>query len=212
MKTDNIVLYGITDSSFDSLPLEAQVEAAIKGGAGMIQLREKNITEDEYIKKAVSLLSVTKKYNVPLIINDNVKVAYASGADGVHLGQSDGDPAAARKILGGKAIIGVTAKTVEQAVRAQTAGADYLGSGAMFVSSTKPDAAAMSAETLRDICSSVSIPVYAIGGITAEKCYVLKNTGIAGIAAVSSVFDSDSAEGITDNAKKLLNAVMECIG
>lgn len=212
MKTDNIVLYGITDSSFDSIPLEVQVEAAIKGGAGMIQLREKNIPEDEYIKKAVSLLRVTKKYNVPLIINDNVTVAYALGADGVHLGQSDGEPVAARKILGGKAIIGVTAKTVEQAVRAQTAGADYLGSGAMFVSSTKPDAAAMSAETLRDICSSVSIPVYAIGGITAENCSALKNTGIAGIAAVSSVFDSISAEGITDNAKKLLNAVMECIG
>lgn len=212
MKTDNILLYGITDSSFDSISLEVQVEAAIRGGAGMIQLREKNISQEEYIKKAVSLLKITKKYNVPLIINDSVETALKSGADGVHLGQSDGDPEAARKILGDKAIIGVTAKTVEQAAKAQAAGADYLGSGAMFVSPTKPDAIAMSAETLRQICNSVTIPVYAIGGIAADNCSVLKNTGICGIAAVSSLFASDSSEGITGNAQKLLNAVMECIG
>ncbi|MDY3791537.1 MAG: thiamine phosphate synthase [Oscillospiraceae bacterium] len=202
MKTD-YTLYAITDSSYTRLPLSEQAEAAISGGATVIQLREKNISEEDYIQKAKEVLSVTKRYGVPLIINDNVNVAYLSGADGVHLGQTDGDPKAARQILGEKAIIGVTAKSVLQAKAAEAAGADYLGSGAMFVSPTKPNAKALSMSELREICSSVSIPVCAIGGINADNVTALRGSGIMGIAVVSAIFGSETAEGIAAAARYL---------
>lgn len=199
----NCKLYAITDSSYTRLTLAEQVEAAISGGAEIIQLREKNISEEEYIGKAKEVLSVTKKYGIPLIINDNVNVALSSGADGVHLGQTDGDQKAARQLLGEKAIIGVTAKSVSQAKAAEALGADYLGSGAMFVSPTKPNAKALSMQELRDICSSVTIPVYAIGGINEENVTGLKGSGISGIAVVSAIFGSEDTEGITAAAKRL---------
>ncbi len=210
MKTDYI-LYAITDSSYTRLSLSEQTEAAISGGATVIQLREKNISEEEYIKKAKEVLSVTKKYGVPLIINDNVNVAYLSGADGVHLGQTDGDPKSARRILGEKAIIGVTAKSVLQAKAAEAAGADYLGSGAVFVSPTKPNAKALSMSELREICSSVSIPVCAIGGINADNVTALRDSGIKGIAVVSAIFGSETAEGIAAAARYLRAAAEDII-
>lgn len=199
----NCKLYAITDSSYIRLPLSEQVEAAVSGGADIIQLREKNISNEEYIEKAKEILSVTKKYGVPLIINDNVNVALLSGADGVHLGQTDGDPKAARQILGENAIIGVTAKSVLQAKSAEAAGADYLGSGAMFVSPTKPNAKALSISELCEICSSVNIPVFAIGGINEENVKHLEDCGISGIAVVSAVFGSETVEGISAAAKRL---------
>lgn len=210
MKTD-YTLYAITDSSYTRLPLSEQAEAAISGGATVIQLREKNISEEDYIQKAKEVLSVTKRYGVPLIINDNVNVAYLSGADGVHLGQTDGDPKSARQILGEKAIIGVTAKSVSQAKAAEAAGADYLGSGAMFVSSTKPNAKALSMSELRQICSSVSIPVCAIGGINADNVTALRGSGIMGIAVVSAIFGSETAEGIAAAARYLRAAAGDII-
>ena len=210
MKTD-YTLYAITDSSYTRLPLSEQAEAAISGGATVIQLREKNISEEDYIQKAKEVLSVTKKYGVPLIINDNVNVAYLSGADGVHLGQTDGDPKAARRILGKNAIIGVTAKSVLQAKAAEAAGADYLGSGAMFVSPTKPNAKALSMSELREICSSVSIPVCAIGGINADNVTALRGSGIMGIAVVSAIFGSETAEGIAAAARYLRAAAGDII-
>lgn len=210
MKTD-YTLYAITDRSYTRLPLAEQVKAAISGGATVIQLREKNISEEEYIRKAEEVLSVTKKYGVPLIINDNVNVALKSGADGVHLGQTDGDPALARRILGDKAIIGVTAKSVLQAKAAEAAGADYLGSGAVFVSPTKPGAKALSIFELTEICSSVSIPVCAIGGINAENVTSLRGSGIRGIAVVSAIFGSETAEGIAAAAKALRAAAEDII-
>ena len=210
MKTD-YTLYAITDSSYTRLPLSEQAEAAISGGATVIQLREKNISEEDYIQKAKEVLSVTKRYGVPLIINDNVNVAYLSGADGVHLGQADGDPKAARQILGEKAIIGVTAKSVLQAKAAEAAGADYLGSGAMFVSPTKPNAKALSMSELREICSSVSIPVCAIGGINADNVTALRGSGIMGIAVVSAIFGSETAEGIAAAARYLRAAAGDII-
>ena len=210
MKTD-YTLYAITDSSYTRLPLSEQAEAAILGGATVIQLREKNISEEDYIQKAKEVLSVTKRYGVPLIINDNVNVAYLSGADGVHLGQTDGDPKAARQILGEKAIIGVTAKSVLQAKAAEAAGADYLGSGAMFVSPTKPNAKALSMSELREICSSVSIPVCAIGGINADNVTALRGSGIMGIAVVSAIFGSETAEGIAAAARYLRAAAGDII-
>ena len=210
MKFD-MTLYAITDSSYKRLSLAEQTEAAIIGGASIIQLREKNISEEEYIKRAEEALTVTRKYGVPLIINDNVNVAFRAGADGVHLGQTDCDPAEARRILGRNAIIGVTAKSVGQAREAEEKGADYLGSGAMFVSPTKPDAKALSVSELSEICRCVNIPVCAIGGINAENALTLRGSGIKGIAVVSAVFSSETSEGITAAAKKLRTASEEIV-
>ena len=173
-------LYAITDRNLIQSSLDEDIAAAVKGGARLIQLREKNVTEDEYIAYAREALAVCRSLGAKLIINDSVTVCAAVDADGVHLGQGDTDPKEARRILGYNAIIGVTAKTVEQAQRAEADGADYLGSGAVFGTSTKADAVKMDIETLREIVSSVSIPVYAIGGINAENISQLRGSGIYG--------------------------------
>lgn len=207
---ENITLYGITGNC--PLPLEAAVEAALQGGVGMVQLREKNISDEEYVRKAKLLLGITEKYNVPLIINDNVNAALRSGAQGVHLGQTDGSPAEARKILGENAIIGVTAKTVETAVKAERDGADYLGCGAVFGSVTKENAVPLKMETLKGICAAVSIPVYAIGGIAPSNAGLLKGTGIRGIAVVSELFGRNSLEEIRSAAKRLKKISLEISG
>lgn len=212
MNISDLRLYAITDRAFTDIPLPEQAEAAIRGGADIIQLREKDISDEEYVRKALDVLCITRKYGVPLIINDNIAVAKESGADGVHLGQTDGSPKEARAILGEDAIIGVTAKTVEQAAAAALAGADYLGSGAMFISPTKPDAIALSMDTLKEICSAVDIPVFAIGGINAENCLTLKGSGVCGIAAVSSVFGGKTLEDITYNAAMMKAAAEEIAG
>lgn len=196
-------LYAITDRNLIQSSLGEDIAAAVKGGAGLIQLREKNVTEDEYIAYAREALAVCRSLGARLIINDSVAVCAAVGADGVHLGQGDTDPKEARRILGGNAIIGVTAKTVEQAQRAETDGADYLGSGAVFGTSTKADAVKMDIETLREIVSSVSIPVYAIGGINAENISQLRGSGIYGAAVVSGIFKGD----IEKNAVRLKEEV-----
>ncbi|MCR4945376.1 MAG: thiamine phosphate synthase [Lachnospiraceae bacterium] len=185
----HLLLYAVTDSRWAGEDgLAAQVEAAIEGGVTMVQFREKN--GDPEIKKAtvIRLRDICIQKNIPLIIDDDVDLAKETGADGVHLGQSDMDPGEARKILGDSAIIGVTAKTVEQARLAQEAGADYLGSGAVFGTSTKLDTRPMSMETLRSITDAVNIPVVAIGGIDETNIDGLKGTGIAGVAVVSGIF------------------------
>ncbi len=196
-------LYAITDRNLIQSSLGEDIAAAVKGGAGLIQLREKNVTEDEYIAYAREALAVCRSLGARLIINDSVSVCAAAGADGVHLGQGDTDPKEARRILGGNAIIGVTAKTAEQAQRAEADGADYLGSGAVFGTSTKADAVKMDIETLREIVSSVSIPVYAIGGINAENISQLRGSGIYGAAVVSGIFKGD----IEKNAARLKEEV-----
>lgn len=196
-------LYAITDRNLIQSSLGEDIAAAVKGGAGLIQLREKNVTEDEYIAYAREALAVCRSLGAKLIINDSVTACAAVGADGVHLGQGDADPKEARRILGGNAIIGVTAKTVEQARKAEADGADYLGSGAVFGTSTKADAVKMDIETLREIVSSVSIPVYAIGGINAENISQLRGSGIYGAAVVSGIFKGD----IEKNAARLKEEV-----
>ena len=196
-------LYAITDRNLIQSSLGEDIAAAVKAGAGQIQLREKNVTEDEYIAYAREALAVCRSLGARLIINDSVSVCAAAGADGVHLGQGDTDPKEARRILGGNAIIGVTAKTAEQAQRAEADGADYLGSGAVFGTSTKADAVKMDIETLREIVSSVSIPVYAIGGINAENISQLRGSGIYGAAVVSGIFKGD----IEKNASRLKEEV-----
>ena len=185
-------LYAVTDRTWlDGRTLYDDVEKALKGGVTLLQLREKNMSTDDFINSAKEIKSLCEKYNVPLIINDNVQFAMEIDADGVHLGQDDMDPETARKLLGPDKIIGVTAKTVEQAKTAERKGADYLGSGAVFGSTTKLDAKPMSKELLKEITSSVDIPVVAIGGINAENAKTLKGTGIAGIAVVGGIFAND---------------------
>ena len=196
-------LYAITERSLIQTSLADDIEQAILGGAGLIQLREKNITEDQYIEYAKDALTVCKKYGVPLIINDNISVCLKSGADGVHLGQGDASPSDARKVLGDDAIIGVTAKTIEQAQKAYDDGSDYIGSGAVFGTATKNDAKKMDIETLKSITAASKIPVYAIGGINADNILQLEGTGIYGAAVVSGIFKGN----IKENAKKLSEAV-----
>lgn len=176
------------------------VEKALKGGATILQLREKNISVEEFLEEALEIQKICKKYSVPLIINDNVELAKKIDADGVHVGQTDMESSRIREILGPGKIIGVTAKSVVQARNAEKNGADYLGSGAMFPTSTK-DTTQMSFSTLKEICESVKIPVVAIGGITKENAHTLKGSGIAGISVVSGIFGAENIEETTKQLK-----------
>lgn len=172
----------------NDITLSEAVGQAVKGGASIIQLREKNKSENEIAVIARELLPVCHEYGVPLIVNDSVKAAADSGADGVHLGLDDGDISAARRVLGKNAVIGATAHNLLEAQAAADAGANYLGCGAVFATSTKDNTVPLSIGELRLICLSMDIPVVAIGGINAGNAMRLKGTGISGIAVVSAVF------------------------
>ena len=188
-------LYAVTDRAWlRGRTLFEQVEDALRGGATMVQLREKALDEDAFLREAIALAKLCHRYGVPLLINDNVEIARRSGADGVHVGQEDMAAAEVRGILGSDMIVGVTAKTVEQALRAQDSGADYLGSGAVFGSSTKLNAKPMTRETLSAITRAVSIPVVAIGGIHSGNILELAGTGIVGVAVVSGIFAAENIE------------------
>ena len=188
-------LYAVTDRAWlRGRTFLEQVEDALRGGATMVQLREKTLDEDAFLREAIALAKLCHRYGVPLLINDNVEIARRSGADGVHVGQEDMAAEEVRGILGSDMIVGVTAKTVEQALRAQDAGADYLGSGAVFGSSTKLNAKPMTRETLSAITHAVSIPVVAIGGIHSGNILELAGTGIAGAAVVSGIFAAENIE------------------
>ena len=187
-----------TDSETEALA--AAVEQAILGGATMVQFREKELTGARLEQDARAVQAVCRKYRVPFIMNNDVALAQKLDADGVHVGQSDMPAAEARRILGPTKIVGVTARTVEQAQAAEAAGADYLGSGAVFGTSTKLDAKTMPLETFKAITQSVSIPVVAIGGIRAANAGRLQSYGAAGLAVVSSLFGADD---ITEAAKEL---------
>ncbi len=188
-KRDDLLLYAVTDRGWlKGRRLYEQVEEALRGGVTMVQLREKNLPEQEFLEEAVEIKELCRKYHVPLIINDNVEIACRCGADGVHTGQGDMDVSAVRAILGKDKIIGVSAKTVEQAVYAWKHGADYLGTGAVFSTGTKADATGISREQLQAVCEAVPLPVAAIGGITKENLPGLSGTGISGIAVVSALF------------------------
>ena len=186
---NNCLLYAITMPHRPGMrPLEEQVREALDAGITMLQLREKYLSEEDFLREALSIRKLTERYHVPLIINDSLYVAINSGADGIHIGQSDLPAREVRAKLGPDKILGVTAKTVAQALEAEKAGADYLGSGAVFPSPTKTEAIPMSRETLTAICQSVSIPVVAIGGINASNLSTLAGTGIAGAAIISGIF------------------------
>lgn len=188
-------LYAVTDRSWlKGGTLHEQVEKALRGGATFVQLREKSLNMESFVAEARQIKILCEKYHVPFVINDNVDVALAVDADGVHVGQGDMAASDARKKLGTGKLIGVTARTVEQAVTAWKQGADYLGVGAVFATSTKGDAKEISHGTLKEICRSVSIPVVAIGGICAANVMELKGTGIEGVAVVSAIFASEDIE------------------
>ncbi len=192
LSRDTLRLYAVTDRSWlRGHTLAEQAEQALAGGVTMMQLREKEMEADAFLREAVEITRLCHRFGVPLLINDNVEIARRCGADGVHLGQGDMEASAARKLLGREMIIGVTAKTVEQALAARDAGADYLGSGAVFGSSTKLNTRPMSRETLRSICQAVSLPVVAIGGINRGNIAGLAGTGICGVAVVSGIFAAE---------------------
>lgn len=181
-------LYLCTDRELMSTStLEEAVEQAIKGGATVIQLREKDSSSKEFYETACSIKKITEKYKVPLIINDRADIALAVDAEGVHVGQSDLPPLAVRNIIGKDKIVGVSAHNVEQAVKAYEEGADYIGVGAMYATNTKKNAEVTGIEGLRKIRANVSIPIVAIGGINEKKVLNFKGTGIDGIAVVSAV-------------------------
>ncbi len=196
-------LYLVTDRDLMSTKtLEEAVEQAIMGGCTLVQLREKTSSSREFYQTALKVKEITDKYKVPLIINDRVDIALAVDADGVHVGQSDLPAAVVRKIIGKDKILGVSAGSVENAIEAQRDGADYIGVGALFSTSTKTDANSVSKETLMKIIEEVSIPVVGIGGINAQNAAQLKNTGINGIAVVSAII---AQKDIKLSAEKMLN-------
>ena len=207
LKLEDCILYAVTDTSWlRGQTLAQQVEAALRGGATMVQLREKELEGEALEQEAREILAVCRKYGVPLLINDDVMLAKKIGAEGVHVGQSDMAAAEARSILGPDAIIGVTARTIEQAQAAEKAGADYLGSGAVFGTSTKKDAKPLDPAYFQQICESVSIPVVAIGGITANNIRQLEGRKMSGFAIVSGIF---AAQDIEAQTKKLWKAAQE---
>lgn len=206
---NHMLLYAVTDRTWlGNKTLYQQVEEAIRGGVTMIQLREKNMDRLAFREEAIEIQKLCARYRVPFLINDDVALAKEIGADGVHVGQKDMEALEARKELGNDRIIGVSARTVEQALTAQAHGADYLGVGAVFHTGTKSDAKGISHETLKEICQAVSIPVVAIGGITGENVMELKGSSISGIAVVSAVFAAkDPAQAARDLREKLRHII-----
>lgn len=204
-------LYAVTDRAWlNGRKLEDDVENAIRGGATFMQIREKDLDDAAFLAQAKAVKAVTDRYGVPYVVDDNVEVAKAIDADGVHVGQSDMETGAVREKLGPDKIIGVSVQTVEQALLAEKRGADYLGVGAVFPTSTKEDASEVSFETLQEICDKVSIPVVAIGGINRENVTQLAGSGIAGIAVVSAIFAAEDIEKATaELAEKVRQTVKE---
>ena len=201
---ENMLLYAVTDSRWTGKQtLYEQVEAALKGGVTCVQLREKHLSKEAFLAEALEIKALCRRFGVPLLINDDVEIARKAQADGVHVGQSDMAAAAARAILGPDKIVGVTARTVDQAKAAEAAGASYLGSGAVFGSTTKEDARPLDHAVLKQITEAVSIPVVAIGGITEENLPQLHGTGVDGVALVSTIFSAADIEGKCRELKAL---------
>ena len=198
----SLLLYAISDGDL------AKADAALRGGVTMLQLRNKDVPDHQLLMLARQVKRLTDKHNVPLIINDRVDIALEVDAAGVHLGPADGDLRAARAVLGKNKILGATARTIEQALAAQAAGANYLGSGAVFGSTTKLDATQMPLDLFRDICGSVSIPVVAIGGIDLLNIMQLRGCGMAGFAVAGGLFNSDDVYQMTLQLKE---AALRCL-
>ena len=179
------------------------VEEAIKGGTAIVQLREKTASTKDFYQLALKVKEITSKYDVPLLINDRIDIALAVDCEGVHIGQDDMPAGIARKIIGNDKILGVSASTVDEAIKAEEDGADYIGSGAVFPTATKDDADSVSKEELKNIVDSINIPVVAIGGITLENANTLKDTGIAGFSVVSAIMSADNPREASKELKKI---------
>lgn len=205
-----MLLYAVTDRSWlGGHTLYQDVEAAIKGGATFIQLREKKLDEEHFLEEAKEIKELCKKYRVPFVINDNVDIALAMDADGVHVGQSDMEAGMVREKLGPDKIIGVSAQTVEQAILAEQKGADYLGVGAVFPTGSKDDAVEVSHDTLKAICEAVHIPVIAIGGISTGNVMELSGSGICGIAVISAIFAKPDIETAAKELRKQTEKMLD---
>lgn len=192
---ETMLLYAVTDRAWTGeKTLYAQVEEALRGGVTCVQLREKNLSDDEFLAEALEISALCRQYGVPFFINDNVEVAVRCGADGIHVGQSDMEAGAVRQRVGDQMMIGVSVHNVEEARKAQQNGADCLGVGAMFSTSTKLDAEVLSWQTLHDICAAVDIPVVAIGGINEQNIHELSGSGVDGVALVSAIFAAENIE------------------
>ena len=208
MKCDrkSMILYAVTDRAWvGKQSLYEQVESALKGGVTCVQLREKELNEEDFLKEAIMISALCKKYSVPFFVNDNVEIAIKCKADGIHVGQEDMKAAIVRQKVGNDMIIGVSVHSVEEALEAVKNGADCLGVGAMFSTSTKTDINVLPKEILRDICSAVDVPVIAIGGISKTNISELANTGVDGVALVSAIFAAENIE----NECRLLRQLSE---
>lgn len=211
MKCDKntMLLYAVTDRAWTGkMTLCQQVEAALKNGVTCVQLREKELDEETFLEEAVEIRKLCRRYHVPLIINDNVEVAVKCGADGIHVGQEDMAAFDVRSRVGDDMILGVSVHTVEEAMEAVKNGADYLGLGSVFHTSTKQDVDTMSARMLKAICDSVDLPTVAIGGISRKNLLQLKGSGVDGVAVVSAIF---AAEDPGKAARDLLGLAKEMV-
>ena len=201
---EKLLLYAVTDRTWlNGKSLEGEVEKVCRAGATFIQLREKGITDDEFAEEARKIKAVTDRYKIPMVINDNIQVAKAVDAHGVHIGQSDMEAQKARNILGADKIIGISAGNLEEALAAEKNGADYIGVGAMFHTDTKQDATSVTFEQMREITQRVQIPVVAIGGINKDNVLQLSGSGVDGIAVISAIFAENNVEDATKNMLKL---------
>ncbi len=206
----HMFLYAVTDRAWvGTKSLYEQVKEALENGVTCVQLREKELNERDFLKEAKQISTLCKEYKVPFIVNDNVDIAIACKADGIHIGQEDMELTNVRKLVGEDMIIGVSAHTVEEAIKAQEGGADYIGIGAVFATSTKTDVDVLSFETLSSICEAVDIPTVAIGGIKKDNICKLKGSGIDGVAVVSAIF---AAKDIATATKELLLEVKKAVG
>ena len=206
MKCDKktMLLYAVTDRAWlKDQTLYEQVEAALKGGVTCVQLREKELGDEDFLSEALEIGALCKRYNVPFFINDNVEVAIKCKADGIHVGQDDMSAEDVRKLVGNDMMLGVSVHTVKEALDAVKAGADCLGVGAMYSTATKEDADVVSMEALRDICAAVDVPVVAIGGLGKHNIMKLAGTGVDGVALVSAIFSADDIESECKELRRL---------
>ena len=206
MKDLDLSLYLVTDKSDDVEKFLNTIEEAIKGGVTVVQIREKTAETLDFYNLALKVKEITTKYNVPLIINDRVDVALAIDAEGVHVGQSDMPCDVTRKLIGEDKILGVSAATIDEAIKAEKDGADYIGTGAVFPTATKDDAPSITKQDLKDVVDSISIPVVAIGGITLENASQLKDTGIAGLSVVSAIMSAENPKKASQDLLNIFNS------
>ena len=206
MKTLDLSLYLVTDKSDDVEKFLKTIEEAIKGGVSVVQIREKTADTLDFYNLALKVKEITEKHNVPLIINDRVDVALAVDAEGVHVGQSDMPCDVTRALVGPDKIVGVSTATIEEARKAESDGADYIGAGAVFPTATKDDAPKITKKDLKEIVESISIPVVAIGGITLNNAHELNDTGIAGLSVVSAIMSSENPKKSSEELLKIFNS------